>query len=300
MTNDLLFRSASIKPNSFNKESRTFTAVLATATPIARRGGFEVLDLGTMQLPASAPILLDHRATVDATVGKAENLRREGDTIVADCRISGDPALASLCERLADGIVDGVSIGYSVPKWTESKSASGERVRTAVNATLRHAALVAEPADSAAGIRSPDDEARRGQPQRAKLGRCAARLGVSRDLEDRAVDEQWGDEDIRAAVHNRSRADIRTTSQQTFDDPAFHRTAMIDALVARMGGSEPQGAARELAGLSWPELHRRHLRQAGQSITGLSDVEVITRALTTSRHADHCRRRHQRRDPPHL
>ena len=38
---------------------------------------------------------------------------------------------------------------------------------------------------------------------------------------------------------------------------------MIDGMVARMGGSEPQGAARELAGLSWPELHRRHLAAGG-------------------------------------
>ena len=62
--------------------------MLATATPIARRGGFEVLDLASMALPASTPILLDHRSSVDATVGRAENIRREGDVIVADCRIS--------------------------------------------------------------------------------------------------------------------------------------------------------------------------------------------------------------------
>ncbi len=69
MKNDLVFRSAAIKANTFNKESRTFVAVLATGNPIQRRGGYEVLDLASMQLPASAPILLDHRATVEATVG---------------------------------------------------------------------------------------------------------------------------------------------------------------------------------------------------------------------------------------
>ena len=31
-----------------------------------------------------------------------------------------------------------------------------------------------------------------------------------------------------------------------------------------------------------PRLHRRHLRHAGQSVSGLSDMEVITRALSTS------------------
>ena len=257
MKNDLVFRSASIKPNSFNREARTFTAVLATATPIARRGGYEVLDLATMQLPASTPILLDHRSSVDATVGRAENLRREGDVIVADCRISGDPALASLCERIADGTVDGVSIGYAVPKWNESKSASGERTRTAVGAVLRHAALVAEPADSLAGIRSQDepDEGNRN----AQIRTLCRALGVSRDLEDRAIDEQWADEDIRQAVHNRSRMDIRTTSgHQTFDDPAFHRTAMI----GRHLWPAWAAASRKGRRASLPDCHGRNCTAA--------------------------------------
>jgi hypothetical protein len=281
----LLFRSAAIRPNSFNRETRTFTAVLATSSPLQRRGGYEVLDLESIVLPASAPILLDHRATVDATVGRAENIRREGDAIVGDCRISSDPALASLCERIADGTVDGVSIGYSVPRWNETRAPSGERTRTAVGAVLRHAALVAEPADSRAGIRSndDDDDDRRSSGNaggNAHIRALCRSLGLSRDMEDRAIDEQWDDDAIMRTVRSRSRIDVSTTG--SFDDPAFHRTAMVDSLVTRMIGSEPQGAARELAALSWPELHRRHLRAAGHSVAGLSDTEVITRALSTS------------------
>jgi hypothetical protein len=48
-------------------------------------------------------------------------------------------------------------------------------------------------------------------------------------------------------------------------------------------GAEPQDAmAREVVAGSWAELHRRYLRRAGQSVTGLSDAEVIMRALSTS------------------
>ena len=276
MANDILIRSAEILPNTFNREARTFVATLATAAPIQRRGGFESLDLASMELPASAPILLDHRATVNDTVGRASNIRRDGDTIVADCRISGDPALASLCERIADGTVSGMSIGYAVPRWNESRSATGERTRIALGAVLRHAALVAEPADAGAGIRSldePDD-----RDQRIQL--LCRMLDVSRDIEVRALTEQWTDEQIRNHVRGRQH-DIHTT-RRGLDDPETYHRAAVDGLVARMTNTEAQGPARELQSLSWPELHRRHLRQAGHSVAGLSDVEVITRALSTS------------------
>ena len=290
MPNDILIRAASIRPNSFNREARTFTAVLATGTPIQRRGGYrEVLDLSSMTLPQSAPLLLDHRASVDALVGRAENIRRDGDTIVADCRISGDPSLASLCERIADGTVDGVSIGYSVGKWNETRS-DGERIRIAVGASLRHAALVAEPADERAGIRSLDDgdddrdHDRRDDHQRdAQTRQLCRALGWTPDSIDRAVAERWDDGRILAHTRDRSgRHDIRTTNHMSLDDPEVQRTAMRDSLVARMSGTEAQGPARELQSLSWPELHRRHLRQAGHSVAGLSDQEVIVRALSTS------------------
>ena len=283
----VLFRAASIRVNSFNREARTFTAVLATGTPIQRRGGFEVLDLASRQLPASAPLLLDHCATVDATVGRGENIRRDGDVIVANGRISADPALSSLCERIADGTVDGVSIGYLVPRWNETRGASGERTRIAVGAVLRHAALVAEPADSNAGIRSQDnnndDDRRTDQLRDTQTRQLCHALGWTRDLIDRAVAERWDDQRIMEHTRDRSgRLDIRTTSHVSLDDPQVHHNAMRDNLVARMAGLEAQGPARELQSLSWPELHRRHLRQAGHSVAGLSDSEVIVRALSTS------------------
>ena len=297
MPNDILIRSAEIRPNTFNREARTFTAVLATGSPIQRRGGYEQLDLASMQLPASAPLLLDHRATVNNTVGRASNIRRDGDSIIADCRLSRDPALDSLCERIADGTVDGVSIGYTVPRWNETRSASGERTRIAIGAVLRHAALVSEPADPSAGIRSSHDDDREhgddhdgdqdrdrrtDQQRDAQTRQLCRALGWGQDLIDRAVAERWDDQ--RIMDHTRSRsAEIRITGRQdSFDNPDFFRRAAEGSLVCRMSGETPQGAVRELASLSWPDWHRRYLRQAGQSVSGLSDAEVIIRALSTS------------------
>lgn len=294
---DTFTRAAEIRPNSYVRETRTFTATLATGRPIERRGGHEILDLSSLQLPQSAPLLLDHAATVANTVGRVSNIRIEGDAVVGDCKISGDPSLNSLCERISDGTLTDISIGYSVRDWREARSASGERIRTAVNARLHHASLVAEGADPRSGIRSldepdyvppvgssPSDGDRHAllrDQQTRQLGRA---LGLAPELVDRAIGERWSDERLMAHVRNRSGlADIRTTGGHvSLDDPQVHRSAVRDCIVARMAGTEAQGPARELQSLSWPELHRRHLRQAGQSISGLSDVEVVTRALSTS------------------
>lgn len=51
--------------------------------------------------------------------------------------------------------------------------------------------------------------------------------------------------------------------QQTFDNPAFAFTAMQDALVSRMTGAEPKGAARDMIGLSLTEMARNLLERRG-------------------------------------
>ena len=158
MKNDLVFRSAAIKANTFNKESRTFVAVLATGNPIQRRGGYEVLDLASMQLPASAPILLGsprhrrshrrHAPKISAAKATPLSATAVSPVIRRWLRCaSALPTAPSTASRSAIPCRHG----------GKAKAASGERTRTAVGAVLRHAALVAEPADSAAGIRSQDD-----------------------------------------------------------------------------------------------------------------------------------------------
>jgi hypothetical protein len=108
-------------------------------------------------------------------------------------------------------------------------------------------------------------------------------LGLSREIEERAIDDQWSDTEIMDRLIERGGGSIRSTRQHvTLDDPQTFRRAAVDSLVCRMSGREPQGQARELASLSWPNFHRRVLRASGQSIAGLSDQEVIIRALSTS------------------
>jgi hypothetical protein len=92
-----------------------------------------------------------------------------------------------------------------------------------------------------------------------------------------------GDSEIMDTLIARGGGSIRSTrAHVTLDDPATFRSAAVDSIVCRMTGEEPRGPARELASLSWPDFHRRILRASGQSVAGLSDSEVIGRALSMS------------------
>lgn len=290
-TGALLTRAIPVKPNSFNAADRSFAAaILATATPVARRGYTEVLDLGGAQLPESLPIVLDHRADVRSTVGRMSNLRVQGSELIGDGRLSGDASLGWLCDRISDGTVGALSVGFTVERWQNGAN----NTRTAVSWRPVHAALVSSPADDRARIRSSaDDDFENGKSdtcvafdpseRRARIRSLSRALGLSRDIENRALDEEWSDDQLMDAVLKRGgRLVVSTRGHDSLDDPEVYRRAMVDGLVARITGADAQGAARELASLSWAELHRRHLRHAGQSVSGFSDQEIISRALSTS------------------
>ena len=282
-------RAISVRPNSFDSNARTFTAaVLATSRPIRVRGGvMESLDLTAAQLPESLPLLLDHRSDVRSTVGRVTNLRVQGDELLGDGTLTSDTSIDWLVSRIADGTAGGLSVGYSIER---SREGAG-RARTIVPA-FDHVGIVAQPADRRAGIRSSDfsddDDDDRGDRRdaRERNGRIRSlcrTLGISRQIEERAIDKSWSDTEIMDSLLDRQGGSIRATRNHvTLDDPVTFRNAAVDSLVARMSGQEPQGPARELASLSWPDFHRRVLRNAGQSVTGLSDQEVIIRALSTS------------------
>lgn len=284
---EVFTRAIAVKPNSFDPATRTFTAVLATDRPIRMRGGFmESLDLAAAQLPESLPLNLDHKSDVRSTVGRVKNLR------VVDGELTGDGVIsrASHCDWLADLVEDGTATSVSVAYRAASVREGADRRSRTVVPQFLHAAIVSEPADDRAGIRSRDDDDDSFEPddgqditqRNARTRSLCRQLGLD-SLIDRAIDERWGDSQIMDSYLERSGANtIRSTrGHVTLDDPQIFREAARDSLVCRWTGQEPQGPAREL-GSSDPEFFRRVLRHSGQSVAGLSDQEVTTRALSTS------------------
>ena len=134
----LLTRTAPTRLNSYDPETRTVSAVIATANPVRRpdaRGAFlEILTADTLDLSSveGLPLLDSHRtASVRDTLGRVRSIAREGDSVVAVLELSSAEDVAPVAQRIADGTLTGVSIGYRVDGWTEkSTPQAGSRARS--------------------------------------------------------------------------------------------------------------------------------------------------------------------------
>ncbi|MEM7695301.1 MAG: HK97 family phage prohead protease [Pseudomonadota bacterium] len=295
MSNATITRRATGVPTSVNREARTFVATLASDAAI---DGVR-LDLDGLTVPDGVPVQLDHRTGALDTVGRVIRTWREGGALVGEIRLSSDKTLDPLMDRIADGTITGVSVGFKVTEW-----GAGMTVRTARRATLVELSITSFPADPAATVRSgimddetvtlPTAEEAPEVPPRAERRRRAKEIrticrnaGLPADFADEAIDEGWDDATFNARamaqMQTRAAATIRAThNTETRDNPDAFRRAATGAMVAHMGGDEPDGLAREIAGAGWVGLHREVCRNAGISTAGLSGEEIIRRALSTS------------------
>lgn len=124
MPDDVLTRHAEFRANTFDPETRTFEAVIATETAVLRRDAhgpyMEVLPADAFDLTNQRlPVLDSHNtATVRAILGQTESIRREGNQIVATIRLSSAEDVAPVAQRIADDTLRHLSIGYRVAGWT--------------------------------------------------------------------------------------------------------------------------------------------------------------------------------------
>jgi len=288
---EVLTRKAPIAPSTWDQQARTFDAVISTGAEVPREDmeGPYIERLALDQdWPDSVPVLDAHnRWAVADVIGNAENVRNDGDEVVATIRLSSRDQVAGVAKDIADGILRNISIGYRVHEWREIEE-DGRRVREAVKWELVEVSLVPIPADTGAQIRGIED-----MPEIENRERVDAQI---RELADLAqLGSEWAEEQIAgdasvedaraaamAALEERSRpvASVRSTGADTLDDPDFRARAMGEALYSRVDPShEPSGPARQYAGLTVPELARETLRARGLSVTGMSASRVIERAL---------------------
>lgn len=119
---DITTRELSVRANSYNAETRSFEAVVATETPA------EVMDWRTWEtvdeilvaeggeFPERCPLLDSHnRWTSRDVIGSARNFRREGREWVGRGYFAADdPDVERIASRVRDGHITDVSIGYEV------------------------------------------------------------------------------------------------------------------------------------------------------------------------------------------
>jgi phage major head subunit gpT-like protein len=217
---------------------------------------------------------------VNAVLGVVESAQVDGERGIATIRFS-ERAMA-LMNDVRQGILRKLSVGYVInQRRVEKDAATGVRTVTATRWTPKEISFVAIPADSAAKVRGEMMDHTNENEIRviAQIAGLQADDMIARNLTlDQARAEGFD------AMKRRSGPPIRTAQPVVlaagYDDPAFLRTAMADAIYNRINPvHQPGDAAWPFIGRSMVRLAEEVLRFRGIEIIGLSDGGIVDRAL---------------------
>ncbi|MBB3998872.1 prohead protease/major capsid protein fusion protein [Aureimonas pseudogalii] len=295
-----MLRRSAVALGEFDAKGYFIRALVATDHPVRRqdaRGMFlEVLDPAGAVLTddLDVPFLDAHnQRSARATIGRAYDFAREPDGIAASLRFSLAADVTPLVERVKDGSLRAFSIGYRVLEWRESKSATGERVRTATRWTVQEVSLVPIPADPNARKRNAamDEELDTLDVMPEADQNAIRAIGENLDLPPSAAEEQItagaSVADARLALRTRALEGMRARSASTHiriqnagPSPDETRAARVEALACRMNGATPSDAARPFMGLRLLDHASDSLAAAGISTRGMAADDVFVRAGT--------------------
>ncbi|SDL09184.1 prohead protease/major capsid protein fusion protein [Paracoccus chinensis] len=298
-------RTLTPAPSTLDRNARTVEAIVSTGADVQRGSITERLDLSGADLSrfVGAPVLDAHRSSSTRDqlgVIEAAEIRPEGIWVRMKFR-SNDAAQAVLAD-IAEGTLRGLSIGYQVAEWKETRDGN-RRIRIAAKWTPIEASVVPVPADPGAHFRHGDNRmnpeeqtAERPADETARTTRAEANAAIRSIAEAAGLSRAWADAQIDAeatpdtartaafeAMRQRS-TETRTRSQRaeiTFDhsDPSLATQRAGEALYARMHpGHQLSEAARPFAGMTMLDLARDSLRRAGISTTGMAAETVFKRA----------------------
>jgi HK97 family phage prohead protease len=283
-----------VAPSSYDEASRTVEAVISTGASVTRSDKFgpyiERLDLSAINPDdlIGVPVQLDHDRSVRSTVGTVIAAARDASGITATIQLTGAADAAPIRERVADGTLSAVSIGYAVSKWAEGKEA-GQRVRTAHTWRVQEISLVSIGADPNAKLRGSnmeDETTEMSESQQQQIRSLAELAGLTRgfaeDLIDAGASLDDAREAARSAITSRQQQTPRIRVAMSHEDPAAIRSRREDAIFARASGTAPADHAREFMGDSLRDHARGVLESNGVSTRGMTADDVFTRALGTS------------------
>lgn len=295
---DLMIRA--VAASSFDPDALTFEAVIATPAPYRRadaRGPYlEVLDTSAID-PASLiglPVLDNHRqSSVRDTIGTVTGARLEGDALIASVQLSRADDVRPVIQRIEDGTLRGVSIGYRVARWI-GQGAGAARTKVAAAWTITEVTLTTNPADKAATIRSstkdqsmldndPPAVTAEEKQRRTEIRALTRSAGLSADVADDLIDSGADMTAAKAAIFDavsakRSAAPNIRSHAPANDDPAVIQRRASDALAYRMAGGDLPEDAKPYVNLSLHEHAVEALNRAGMATRGMSKDDVYIRA----------------------
>jgi len=252
-----------------------------------------------------APVLKDHRNTVDSAVGSVAAARIEGDRIVTDLSFDGSPEADAALAKIAAGSVRGVSLGYIVRAWKRDGIRNGLPVFVATQWTPAELSLTPLPVDTGATFRSKNSMTDTTTETaavdsgvvttRADVNRTirsiATTAGLGRDWADSRIDEGVDEDTARKLAFDemgkRSRPlDNRAPAGSivvgaSFDDPNVMRRSMSDALAARLAPAhcKVEGPATMFRSHTPLGMLGTLLSARGEKIDAFDREGLLTRAV---------------------
>lgn len=295
----LITRRAPFAPATFDGERMTVDAVITTFADVPRREGkaafIERLDPAGLDTSTiiGVPVLNAHRqGDARDVVGVIEAVRHEPGALVAVIRLSGAADAAPVIQRIREGTLTGVSIGYRVAKWEEAVE-NGRRIRTALAWSIHEVSAVPVPADPQSRFRSvpmeDDIDTIEGIPE-ADRARIRS-IGEIADLQPSWAEGQIAEGASIEQARSAARTELVKRSQATprirvvspaADDPAVTLERRIEGLAVRTMGGTPSEAARSYVSLRLIEHAREAVERTGVSTRGLNDDEIFRRAQHTT------------------
>lgn len=299
---DILTRAAAFTPDTFDADAMTVEAVISTFADVARRdarGAYvERLDPAGLDLSGlvGAPVLDGHRqGSARDVVGTVTAYRMEGGALLATIRLSNAADAQPVVERIREGTLRGVSVGYRVTKWKAATDPQNKaRVRTAAAWSISEVSAVPIPADSAATFRSREHMENEDLTIDAERAALITRVRAAHDLDEdwatrmEAAGDELSDDEVRqsgrdAALATRRAAEpVRIRTVATQEDPATQMQRRGDALFARVSGEAPSEAARPFMNESLRDMARACVEATGVSTRAMDADQLFRAAMHTT------------------
>ena len=166
------FVRATMNPDSFNEEERTVEVVIATEEPVRRFSWRqneeydEVLSLDpehvdVSRMEAGVPVYDNHwtYGGCEGVLGRVESYEIKNKQLIGVIRFADTPDVENTYQKIRQGIVTGVSVGYDIKRFNREDQGEDEiPIYRATNWMPYEVSFAPIPADIKSGVRSQEKE----------------------------------------------------------------------------------------------------------------------------------------------
>lgn len=257
-----------------DEDARTVSLAFSSETPYEQFWGVEILDHSAKsirldRLRAGGPLLLDHANSVREQVGKIESVEIGQDRVGrAVVRFGKDADSDAIFQKVKDGIVGNVSVGYMIHKAILVETKDGVETYRVTDWEPLEISLVAVPADATVGVgRSLADDG--GENPIIEIKDEGVRVMTDTTVDTAAIERAAVESATKAA--NQRAADIIAIGEmfgaagEKKAAEALRAGKSVDAFRAEMldyAANMPKPAASSQVGMSEKETKRYSVLRA--------------------------------------